>query len=253
MASYSKLSKSLAEAGVVPDSHEGLDSGLDSSRSARGAETDAPEQAALSEKISILRNPDSLSGSAEPNDCGKLKGDNHQAKPHAQDLEALARIPSGPAYSVFTKRQKLWIVFMTAWASFFFPMSANIYFPALNTLSRDLKVSSGVINLTLTSYMIFQSLAPTIFGDLADMGGRRPAYFIGFVIYIGANIGLACQNNYVALLVLRCLQSTGSSGTVALGSGFVADIASSAERGSYMGGLLIAQSIAKTVEKFSDK
>ncbi|KAF6224929.1 hypothetical protein HO133_010123 [Letharia lupina] len=152
-----------------------------------------------------------------------------------EDLEALHQAPSGPAYSVFSHRQRTFIVFMVACAGFFSPLSANIYFPALNALSRDLKVSNELINLTLTSYMIFQGLAPTVFGDLADMTGRRPAYVIGFIIYIGANIGLALQNNYAALLVLRCLQSTGSSGTVALGNGVVADVSSSGERGKFMG------------------
>ena len=169
-----------------------------------------------------------------------------------EDHEALHQAPSAPAYSVFSDRQRKFIIFMVACAGFFSPLSANIYFPALNALSRDLKVSNGLINLTLTSYMIFQGLAPTVFGDLADMTGRRPAYILGFIIYIGmelyhptrrfmlinqlgANIGLALQNNYAALLVLRCLQSTGSSGTVALGSGVVADIASSGERGKFMG------------------
>ena len=83
--------------------------------------------------------------------------------------------------------------------------------------------------------MIFQGLAPTFYGDLADMAGRRPAYIIGFIIYLGANVGLALQNNYTALMVLRCMQSSGSSGMIALGNGIVADIAPSSERGVYMG------------------
>lgn len=83
--------------------------------------------------------------------------------------------------------------------------------------------------------MVFQGLAPTVFGDLADMAGRRPAYIIAFTIYLGANIGLALQNSYAALFVLRCMQSTGSSGAIALGFGVVADISTSSERGSYMG------------------
>jgi multidrug resistance protein len=83
--------------------------------------------------------------------------------------------------------------------------------------------------------MIFQGLAPTVFGDLADMAGRRPAYIIAFTIYLGANIGLALQNRYAALFILRCMQSTGSSGAIALGYGVVADISTSSERGSYMG------------------
>ena len=107
------------------------------------------------------------------------------AEKATEDLEALHQIPSRPVYSVFSDRQRKFIVFMVACAGFFSPLSANIYFPALNALSRDLKVSNELINLTLTSYMIFQGLAPTVFGDLADMTGRRPAYILGFIIYIG--------------------------------------------------------------------
>ena len=124
---------------------------------------------------------------------------------------------------------------MAAFAGFSASLSANMYFPALNTLSIELHVSDELINLTLTSYMIFQGLAPTIYGDLADMTGRRPAYILGFVIYIVANVGLALQKSYAALFILRCLQSTGCSGAIALGNGVVADISSMAERGVYMG------------------
>jgi multidrug resistance protein len=72
-------------------------------------------------------------------------------------------------------------------------------------------------------------------GDFADKAGRRPAYMVCFLIYIAANIGLALQDNFAALFVLRCLQSAGSSTTIALSAGVVSDIAIAAERGSYMG------------------
>lgn len=124
---------------------------------------------------------------------------------------------------------------MITCGTFISPMSANIYFPALNPLKADLHVSSSTINLTLTSFMIFQGLAPPFVGDLADMAGRRPAYIISFIIYIIANIGLALQTSFVALFLLRCLQSTGSSSAIALGNGVVSDISTSSERGKYMG------------------
>ncbi|KKY14576.1 putative major facilitator superfamily [Phaeomoniella chlamydospora] len=91
------------------------------------------------------------------------------------------------------------------------------------------------MNLTLTTYMIFQGLAPSLMGDLADTAGRRPAYLLCLIIYIAACIGLALQNSYAALLVLRCLQSAGSSATLALASGIVGDISTAAERGTYQG------------------
>lgn len=80
----------------------------------------------------------------------------------------------------------------------------------------------------------FQGLAPAFVGSISDETGRRPSYLACFVIYIGANVGLALQNNYAALFVLRCLQSSGSSGTVALANAVVADIVTSAERGTYI-------------------
>lgn len=72
-------------------------------------------------------------------------------------------------------------------------------------------------------------------GSFADQTGRRPAYIICFVIYIASNIGLALQSNYAALIVLRCLQSSGISSSVALSAATVADVSTKEERGSYMG------------------
>ena len=154
----------------------------------------------------------------------------------SEDAEALQPVGSlGPPHSIFSKNKKRYIVFMVSYAGFFSPLSASSYFPALNAIAAEYRVSNTLINLTLTSYMIFQGLAPTFFGDLADMAGRRPAYFLAFVIYIAANIGLALQNTYAVLFVLRCLQSSGSSVTIALANGVIADVASSSERGMYMG------------------
>lgn len=151
------------------------------------------------------------------------------------DVENMSRISSGPPYSAFSRRTKIWITVMITIGSFISPLTANIYFPALNPIAEDLGVSTSLINLTLTSYMILQGLSPTLFGDFGDVAGRRPAYIVAFSIYICANIGLALQRNYAALMVLRCLQSAGSSGTIALGFAVIADISSTSERGKYMG------------------
>ena len=82
---------------------------------------------------------------------------------------------------------------------------------------------------------IFQGLAPAFIGNLSDETGRRLPYMICFIIFIGANIGLALLQNYHTLLVLRMVQSTGSSGTVALATALVSDIVTSADRGTSFG------------------
>jgi predicted MFS family arabinose efflux permease len=66
-------------------------------------------------------------------------------------------------------------------------------------------------------------------------------------VFIAANIGLALQNSYVALLILRCLQSCGSSGTVALSSAVVSDLATRQQRGSYIGLAALGSSMGPAI------
>ena len=140
-----------------------------------------------------------------------------------------------PPYSIFSRRQRRLLIVIASLAALFSPLTANIYYPALNTLSDDLHESLSKINLTITTYLIFQGLAPSFIGNLADETGRRPSYIICFTIYIGANIGLALLQDYPTLLVLRMVQSSGSSGTVALANALVSDVVTSADRGSAIG------------------
>ncbi|KAH8651589.1 major facilitator superfamily domain-containing protein [Tricladium varicosporioides] len=140
-----------------------------------------------------------------------------------------------PQHSIFPKWQRGLYVYMASLAAFASPVSSTIYYPAMLTLARDLNTSLTNISLTITTYLIFQGIAPTIIGGFSDRVGRRPAYFVSFTLFIIANVGLALQTNFVALLILRCMQSCGSSGTTALSSAVVSDVATRQQRGSYIG------------------
>ena len=146
-------------------------------------------------------------------------------------------------YSAFRTWGKAVIVIMVSVAATFSAFSSNIYFPAIPSIALDLSVSAELINLTVTTYMIFQGLTPTIWGALADVFGRRVIYICTFVIYIGACIGLAETQQFYQLAILRCLQSTGSASTIAIGAGVLGDVTTREERGGYIGiyqaGLLV--------------
>lgn len=89
--------------------------------------------------------------------------------------EGIKSIPQSnePVYSVFGVHEKRFIVFAAAFAGLSSSLSANMDFPALNTLANEL------IDLTITCYILSQGLAPTPYGDMADMVGRRLAYIVG--------------------------------------------------------------------------
>jgi MFS family permease len=94
----------------------------------------------------------------------------------------------------------------------FSPLSSFIYYPAITPIAFSLHVSIELINLTITSYLVISGIAPALLGDMADTLGRRPVYIGILSIYVGANVGLALQSSYAALMVLRMVQSFGASG-----------------------------------------
>ncbi|PNP61030.1 hypothetical protein FNYG_14118 [Fusarium nygamai] len=129
--------------------------------------------------------------------------------------------------------------------------ASNIYFPALPTIAHDLDVSIELINLTVTSYLIFQGLAPSLWGPISDVKGRRVAYSLTFIVFLGACIGLAEAKNYATMVVLRCVQSTGSASTIVIGSGVIGDITTRDNRGGLMGifqaGLLVPVAVGPII------
>lgn len=62
-------------------------------------------------------------------------------------------------YSSFSTAQKTFIIFTAAFASTFSPFSSNIYYPAINSIARDLHVTGAMMNLTITVYMVSRTSA----------------------------------------------------------------------------------------------
>ncbi|KAG9314032.1 major facilitator superfamily domain-containing protein [Chiua virens] len=167
---------------------------------------------------------------------GKLEGSkevNTLSKPPEINTKKNADKP----YSIYTYSEKWFIVSMASLAALFSPLTANIYLPAIPTIATAFNKSIELINLTVTVYMVLQGVSPMIWGLLADRVGRRPIFLACLLVLGVACIGLALvpTTDYWLLMLLRCIQATGSASTVALGAGVIGDIATRAERGSFFG------------------
>ncbi|KAK9459486.1 major facilitator superfamily domain-containing protein [Lipomyces oligophaga] len=173
------------------------------------------------------------------------------SSPKDAEVIPVSTTRSDVPYSVFSQNTKKLLTAAATFGALFSPLATNIYFPSVTDIAEDLHVSLERINLTVTTYMIFQGLSPTIWGTFADVLGRRPIYLLTLIVFMGANLGLALQYSYPALLVLRMVQSGGSSATIALGAGTIGDIVASAERGSYTGfysaGVMVAPAVAPVI------
>ncbi|KAL2840497.1 major facilitator superfamily domain-containing protein [Aspergillus pseudoustus] len=151
---------------------------------------------------------------------------------------ATAELPpptNAPPYHILSTSEKWNLVIFVSIAGAFSPLSSNIYFPALDTISTDLGANASLVSLTITVYMIVQGIAPSLFGALSDSCGRRLTFAICLTIYTAANLALAFTSSYPMLMILRALQAAGSAATISISAGVIADIALPEERGGFMG------------------
>jgi hypothetical protein len=126
-----------------------------------------PHEQAMSSPPSLVDEGHVDNSGGDEKDGGKDEEDavtTTRLPPSDLDLEQSdTRASSVMEYSVFPKGMKRYIVICSSCAGFFSPLSSQIYFPALNTLASDLHVSIGLINLTLTSYMVCFDLSVLAF------------------------------------------------------------------------------------------
>lgn len=167
------------------------------------------------------------------------------------NAQTSSTVSSSQPFSIYTGRQKNFMVLLISVVATLSGFASNIYFPSLPAISADLSVSTQLVNLSVTSYLIFQGLSPTFWGVLSDTHGRRITYVFTLIVFIGACIGLAYTSSYAQLIVLRCVQSTGSASTIAIGAGVIGDVTTREERGGYMGyfqaGLLLPTAIGPLI------
>lgn len=161
-------------------------------------------------------------------------------------------ITTEPMYDSFDPRFKTTLVILVSAVATLSGLSSNVYFPAqtdianvshslilsiriLISIFKGLRITPEVVNLSITTYMIAQGLAPSFWSVYADHKGRRVTFLLTLTIYLGANIALALSVDGTMLLIFRALQAIGSSSTIALGAGVIADIFPAEKRGAYIG------------------
>lgn len=155
-------------------------------------------------------------------------------------------------YTVFSRGYRWFLTILLGYLTIASSLTANIYFPLITIFASQYNTSIEAINLTITVYIVVQGISPSLFSPLSDSLGRRPVFLLGFVLYTLSSVGLvistsSAQGNYASLLVLRGLQSAGGSATLALAYAVVADVTVHAERGKFLGPMLMAGNLGPNV------
>ncbi|KAJ6001159.1 hypothetical protein N7481_001568 [Penicillium waksmanii] len=174
-------------------------------------------------------------------ETGPLKGSQLESELLVSQEQIMPETVSNDAatederYCMRGHNEKIFVVSLTSLGMILCMIATNIILPVIPVIATEYHLSPTLISLTITVYMLMQGISPALMSAISDLQGRRLAWILSLFLYFVSNIGLALQDSYIALMVLRSLQSIGSSCGIPFGFAVVADIASPAERGRYLG------------------
>jgi len=106
----------------------------------------------------------------------------------------------------------------------FASISTDLYLPAMPAMSRSLHASAGMIEWTISGYLIGFSLGQLLWGPISDRYGRRIAVAIGLVLFVIGSAGCALTETAPMLIGWRIVQALGACASVALSRAMVRDI-----------------------------
>ncbi|MEZ8884523.1 Bcr/CflA family multidrug efflux MFS transporter [Vibrio sp. 10N.222.54.F6] len=86
------------------------------------------------------------------------------------------------------------------------PLAIDMYLPAMPTIAKDLGVTAGEVQITLTAYTAGFALGQLLHGPLADSYGRKPVLLIGVFLFAIASMVSATTHGIEALTYIRTAQ-----------------------------------------------
>ncbi|KAJ1303446.1 hypothetical protein OPQ81_011636 [Rhizoctonia solani] len=136
---------------------------------------------------------------------------------------------------LWSKRRKILIVTIIAFATLAPTFSVNLYNPAFAQIKEELHATNNQIALSLALFILVQGNAPIIWSAISEFKGRKIVYIVSMVLFcVGSAICGAAKDMNV-LIGMRILQAAGSSSVLNLGAGALSDLYDPHERGTMMG------------------
>lgn len=103
-------------------------------------------------------------------------------------------------------------------------LAMDIYLPVVPTMPAALATTPGLIQLTLSLYLLGLGLGQVLFGPISDRIGRRPVLLGGALLFATASALMACTDSAIAFVTLRIVQALGASATLVATFATVRDV-----------------------------
>ncbi len=103
------------------------------------------------------------------------------------------------------------------------PFSIDTYLPALPVMADALDAPAGLLQLTLSVYLLGIAFFPLVLTPLSDAYGRKPVLGTALLAYAVASAACAMAPNAEALIAFRLLQAMAGGAVMTIARAMVAD------------------------------
>ena len=129
----------------------------------------------------------------------------------------------------------------------FASISTDLYLPAMPEMSRSLHANEGLVELTISGYLVGFSFGQLFWGPISDRYGRRSSVAIGLVLFVIGSAGCALSGSAFAMIGWRVVQALGACASVALSRAMVRDLYEGARAAQMLSILITVMAIAPLV------
>lgn len=126
----------------------------------------------------------------------------------------------------------------------FASISTDLYLPAMPAIGHALHAPSGMIELTISGYLIGFSLGQLFWGPIGDRYGRRAPIAVGLVLFIIGSAGCALAGSAAAMIAWRVVQAVGACASVVLARAMVRDLYAGERAARMLSTLMTVMAIA---------
>ena len=95
--------------------------------------------------------------------------------------------------------------------------------PSITIIKADFNLTSDMVQLILTVYIIAAGIGQLIFGILSDRFGRRPILLTGSLLFVLSSIVSVFSPNILFLLIMRIVQGLGAAACMSMARVIVND------------------------------
>lgn len=143
-----------------------------------------------------------------------------------------------------TPYRGIWLTALLSVLLGFASISTDLYLPALPSMGESLRASQGILELTISGYLLGFSFGQLFWGPVSDRYGRKGPLLAGIAIFIIGAAGCALSTDAWQMIGWRIVQAVGASAAVVLGRAMVRDLFDQQEAARTLSTLMMIMSIA---------